>query len=346
MKKHIAVVTDPFFNKNRLFATEDLLANRDDCLRPWIDLRKALTDLNVVLATRDMVTERPDLYIFINMPAPHSAEFTTAVQSGVPLIAVLNEHPRINPWNQRSAFHDNFARIFTYDEHAIEQGLPYSRLKYPVAWPDQITGTFERPLFAVMIAANKRMNAKGELYSARIETIRWFERHHPADFSLYGRGWSDQTVWVTARSKCSILWRLIPQAQKQVGNSVFKGEINIKREILSKTRFSIVYENAGNIRGWITEKIFDAITAGSVPVYYGPPDIHDHIPAGCFIDRRAYRTHEQLWAELISWDQARYSQWLDSVNAFRASDLGKSFSMASFLDALISEIRRLLFPAQ
>ena len=38
----------------------------------------------------------------------------------------------------------------------------------------------------------------------------------------------------------------------------WRGEILNKQEILCKSRFSIVYENVQGVKGYITEKIFDA----------------------------------------------------------------------------------------
>ena len=48
--------------------------------------------------------------------------------------------------------------------------------------------------------------------------------------------------------------------------------------------FAICYENARDIPGYITEKIFDCFFAGCVPIYWGgAPNVTDHIPANTFI---------------------------------------------------------------
>jgi len=42
-----------------------------------------------------------------------------------------------------------------------------------------------------------------------------------------------------------------------------------KKPIMEQYKFSIYHENARNIPGYITEKIFDSFFAGCVPVYWG-----------------------------------------------------------------------------
>jgi len=42
-----------------------------------------------------------------------------------------------------------------------------------------------------------------------------------------------------------------------------------KSEVLSKYKFAICYENAKDIPGYVTEKIWDCYQAGTIPVYWG-----------------------------------------------------------------------------
>lgn len=42
------------------------------------------------------------------------------------------------------------------------------------------------------IAGNKTANHKDELYTKRIELIRWFEDNHIDDFDLFGMGWEQR----------------------------------------------------------------------------------------------------------------------------------------------------------
>jgi alpha(1,3/1,4) fucosyltransferase len=64
-------------------------------------------------------------------------------------------------------------------------------------------------------------------------------------------------------------------------NDILKNEFkDNKREFLQSYRFNLCPENS-NYKGYVTEKIFDAIYAGCIPIYWGSdnnpePDILNH----------------------------------------------------------------------
>ncbi|KAB7887432.1 hypothetical protein GBG19_10625 [Poseidonibacter ostreae] len=66
------------------------------------------------------------------------------------------------------------------------------------------------------------------------------------------------------------------------------------------------YENARDIPGYITEKIFDSFFAGCVPVYLGADNITEHIPKECFIDKREFDTYEKLYKYLKNMSDEEY----------------------------------------
>ena len=50
-------------------------------------------------------------------------------------------------------------------------------------------------------------------------------------------------------------------------------------------QFALCFENS-ILKGWVTEKIFDCLFTGTIPIYLGAPEICGHVPAECFIDMR------------------------------------------------------------
>ena len=62
---------------------------------------------------------------------------------------------------------------------------------------------------------------------------------------------------------------------------------------MSRYRFAICYENMV-LDGWITEKLFDCLTAGVVPIYLGAPDIADVVDPACYIDVRRFGAYEEM----------------------------------------------------
>lgn len=73
-----------------------------------------------------------------------------------------------------------------------------------------------------------------------------------------------------------------------------------KRETLAKYKFTIACENS-IASDYVTEKFFDPLVAGSVPVYWGAPNIAKFAPGEhCFIDARAFGSPREL-AEHLTW---------------------------------------------
>ena len=73
-----------------------------------------------------------------------------------------------------------------------------------------------------------------------------------------------------------------------------------KLELLGRYRFHLAYENCID-RDYVTEKWFDCLLAGCVPVYLGAPNIADFAPApDCYIDATRFTGASELGAHLRS----------------------------------------------
>lgn len=55
----------------------------------------------------------------------------------------------------------------------------------------------------------------------------------------------------------------------------YRGFVSSKVDLLRRYRFCLVMENQRQ-NGYITEKLFDCFPAGTVPIYWGAPDIHEY----------------------------------------------------------------------
>jgi glycosyltransferase involved in cell wall biosynthesis len=96
-----------------------------------------------------------------------------------------------------------------------------------------------------------------------------------------------------------------------------------KLDIYRGYKFVIAFENAVD-PDYVTEKFFDPLLAGSVPVYFGAPNIADFAPGkNCFIDVRQFENPKKL-ADFINScyeDQLLYESFL----AWREKELLPSF---------------------
>src|SRR5262249_24492210 len=152
-----------------------------------------------------------------------------------------------------------------------------------------------RRQFMVMINSNKLpLVYCRELYTERMRAIEFFGRTN--DIDLYGKGWSEPAFpmhrkWVpwTFRWTHHALnrwWDCIhPDLCLKAAQRVYRGTIPSKSQTLGQYTFALCFENM-ILKGWITEKIFDCFFAGTIPIYWGAPEIGECIPAQCFIDMR------------------------------------------------------------
>ena len=131
-----------------------------------------------------------------------------------------------------------------------------------------------------MIVGNKKSSRRAELYSSRNKAIKYFEKSN-LNFDLYGVGW-DHRVYAGALrplNKLSITRKSMHRPPPS-----YRGKIESKFETLNQYNFSIAYENASSSNGYITEKVFDSIFSGCIPIYKGSSNISNYHPESIYIN--------------------------------------------------------------
>ncbi|MHA1189627.1 MAG: glycosyltransferase family 10 domain-containing protein [Alphaproteobacteria bacterium] len=120
---------------------------------------------------------------------------------------------------------------------------------------------------------------------------------------------------------------------RQIGTEDRGGET--KRQIISAYKFCLAFENS-IAPDYVTEKFFDPLRAGTVPVYRGAPNIDDFAPGDhAFIDASKFAGPRELAACMSALDQddaayRAYFRWRE--NGFSASyrTLQSNYSVAPF----------------
>ena len=325
--------------------------NRDDCLEPFRVLRSVALARGIELHTLDVLTLkglRPDFTLYLE---------------SVPLIPIKDcknflirfETELTVPINGDSEYLKQFDGIYTWDQLLLNsKGLPP---KFPICYPNTpptgykvnevvSTGFSQRNFFCTLIASNRHANLPDvrELYSERVKAIRWFETHAPNDFVLFGNG------WLVPQKRLGSIGRLRYRLEKVLpflfGKPVFpsyRGPAKTKFEVLSHTRFSICFENAKDIRGYITEKLFDCLFAGCVPIYWGEPHIESLIPKNCFIDFRLFLQKPDPYAALNQFlhqmTEVEFLAYQDAAKQFLASPAFMPYSSQAFAEAILGPIQ-------
>ncbi len=86
-----------------------------------------------------------------------------------------------------------------------------------------------------------------------------------------------------------------------------------KMDTISDYKFTIAFENA-IARDYVTEKFYDPLIAGSVPIYLGAPNIDDFAPGDkCFINASDWDSPESLARYIlsVSKDDALYRSYFN-----------------------------------
>ena len=69
--------------------------------------------------------------------------------------------------------------------------------------------------------------------------------------------------------------------------------LNDKRGLMHAYLFHLAFENS-NIDDYVTEKVWEALQSGTLPVYYGAPNIKEHVPANSIISIFDFESNKDL----------------------------------------------------
>jgi hypothetical protein len=163
-----------------------------------------------------------------------------------------------------------------------------------------------------------------QLHDQRLELIENLAARNMID--VYGRGWNT-------------LNNLPAIYSKYLNNfpAIFKGPCTNKHDVLGQYKFAITYENT-NCPGYVTEKVFDALAAQSIPIYLGAPDICDYLPSNAFIDARKLGSSEAIINRLAQITSSEAAEMIAAGQEFLGSPKGTRHSYDGFADWILSLI--------
>lgn len=331
---HVAVVTERLYRSDRLFAT----GQRSE---PFDELRRRLEELGHEIHTADVFKKRhdtPDLLVYLDARVLRRWRRPRTWRD-IPRWLLLIESEVTVPENGSRRSAARFDRVFTWRTSRVDNRQTFElRIPYPFETATAPRKTLPNR-FCTLIAANKRFWHRLALYPQRRAAIRWFERHHPDDFDLFGRDW-DLLVIGGPRIVRALNAVLPDQVRRLLAPTFpsYRGTVVDKLDLLKHYRFSICFENARGIDGYVTEKLFDCFVAGAVPVYWGAPDISELVPNG-FVDFREFESFDALYEHLGSMDDEQYGALRTAGQDFVRSERARQiFGFERWLDTLIAHI--------
>lgn len=330
MRKASLIVPDNQKN-NKIFDLGDRGINRDNCMYSFYYLKKEFEKNNINLSTQDINSiENSEIVIYIGMPKrlPKNSDIEKSY-------LLIFESEIVDPENWDIDKHQYFNKIFTWNDEFVDN-VKYYKVNFSHEIPQEFRiEAKKKTKFCTLISGNKSNKHKKELYSERVRAIQWFEKNHPNEFDFYGMDWN---VRLFRRpfgklNNFTFLQKVFATKYKS-----YKGKVSSKLDTMSSYKFAICYENARDIPGYITEKIFDCFFAGTIPIYWGAPNICDFIPKNCFIDKTQYKSYVDLYSYMKNMSPGEHMNYLRSIEDYVNSDKINPFSAEYFAETITMNV--------
>jgi alpha(1,3/1,4) fucosyltransferase len=305
--------------------------------------------------------EQSDIVVFLDYP--ESLNTVLQIKQRAPhalMVLIIYETPLYNPHYFDKRNHTPFDAILTYNPHLIDN-QKYFQLRVPIGLPPQnfTDIPFEQRSPLVMINTNyyiglralsrpwhlfnRRNNLaklgwqslltagingeKGDLYRARRRLARVAEQRCPEAFDLFGRFWEGRN--------CGWYHKFFPDPPYKLAKGLAEED---KLQLLSRYRFTIAYENYDGDVGYISEKIFDAFYAGSVPIYWGDCNIAQFVWPESFIDARKFRSEAELLDFIIHLPKSRWLEMREVGQQYLQSEQIKLFHPSHYVSSILDVI--------
>lgn len=330
--KKATLVVQKAYQANEIFNINNKHLNRDNCLACFRYLKEEFRLHGVDLSTQDINhIDSSEIIIYNDMPRKLPSQKNKQKSF---LLIFESEVIRKDNWNLDR--HEQFEKIFTWNDLYIARAK-YIKINFSHELKDfSLYQDKKRLGMCTMISGNKFYKHSKELYSARKNVISWYEENTSNSFEFYGMGWNE--YYFKGPLKQLNRFKLLKDLFKPNTSSLYRGVVTNKLDTLSNYKFCICYENAKDITGYITEKIFDCFFAGTIPIYWGAPNIKDHVPYNCFIDRREFDNFSELVSFIEKMTENEINTYRLNIKKYLASEKVYQFTCTYFSRAIVSEV--------
>ena len=293
----------------------------------YIKLKQLIEKENFIFITKDLSNKKSDVVLFDGLNQ------NIDLQLGENNYLLLQESPHVDLGLTDPSKHKYFKKIFTWNDDMVDN-KKYFKINYAFDIPKNIPKRFYNKKLCCTIAGNKSANHPDELYTKRVDFIKWFEENHLEEFDLYG------TQWDEYRFGRSLVGRVLNKLKffRKCNFPSYKGKVESKFETMQNYKFAICYENIKDQNGYITEKIFDCFFAGCIPIYWGASNIGEHIPKECFLDKRDFSSFKDIYNYMKNMNEETYMNYLNSIENFLNSSKADQFRANVFADTIVNEI--------
>ncbi len=348
----------PDFLGNKLFTGgKDL---NDRWLEPYVRVRELAATRGIEIDTWDMhALESADVVMYQDLPT-HRHELLDAKRKAphARFVLMLVESPLGRPHCFHNENHSDFDIILTYNWRLCDEKR-YFRYYLPIGTaPPAADPPYSQRKPLVMINSNRLLGpmgllafrqpglsglpgiawlfrdwkvgasgmlhqTRGELYSRRRKLARLADREFPGLLEVFGPGWSGEPVgWIS----------------KFIRPKPFAcacGPSGRKDDLLPQYRFGIAFENVVGDVGYISEKIFDTLSAGVVPIYFGDERIAEHVDPACFVDARKFASDGDLLNWVRDCPESEWRRLREAGQKYITSDTARKFQSEAFAQRML-----------
>jgi hypothetical protein len=323
--------------------TQTVDSQGHDWAAPTRLLGRTLQDLGHQVATLDMKPLKWFDRIFFNdLPTPLNPSLRALKRMKHPdFNLILCEPTIVRPDSYRPTAHRPFRKVLTWKRELWardpEKYVFFHLVCMPQPRPPQ--RPFGERKLCCLIQSYMVLDKPTALFAERARAARWFEAHAPQDFDLMGTDWDRillpgflSPLNFALRAAYRRVWPLkllkFRRFPSFIGPNV-KG----KHLTMPDYRFCLSYENSVE-QDYISEKLFDCFYGGSVPVYYGAPNVTDYIPEETFIDRRKF-SDEELYRFISMMPESQYNRYLEAAQAFLQSPAAHPWTPEGYVEVFV-----------
>lgn len=286
--------------------------SRDNCNHRFRLLKKELNDLGVIIKSDDEIeSSEVDIYIFIDA----NNEKLKKLSRNSKKLLVIGESPIINRNNHYACIRNQYDRVLSWESNTAKHekvfwlgcGCSYPEKYSLVEW-----GDYNREKKICMISGNKKSSMRQELYTERTKAVKELNKYG-MKVDLYGPGWNKRKFRGLMRplNKIKLATSFIYEPI-----TTYRGRCDSKFQTMKHYRFTLCYENARTENGYISEKIFDAMFSGSIPIYLGAKNVNNFIPSNTFINRNEFKDYRSLAIFLQTMNEQDYQRYYRAIKEY------------------------------
>jgi len=223
---------------------------------------------------------------------------------------LIRQEPKIVMW--QTYIKSNIAKF----NHIVDIGKPRFIQNEVINWPQDLTLYVENQKTKnnriVMVNSNLLSLEIGENYSLRRRAVKRI-----LDLDLYGYQWNNsysikiRTLLIELKkfmNKKSILnIRGLRYYFSNYDN--YLGEVKDKRQMIANYKYCLVIENSST---YVSEKLFDSLLSGCIPIYVGPDLAEHEIPNHLYL--QAKPNLDDIKLKINEAHKINYTQWVDNLN--------------------------------